>query len=188
MASPSDIKNGMCIHFNHAPYQIMEFLHVKPGKGAAFVRTKLRNLNDRRVLEHTFPSGTKLEEVNIEIRTYQYLYNDGSDYHFMNVQTFEQIPMAEALINAPKLLKDGMECKVMFHVDEDRPMSVDLPKAVSLEVTYTEPGLKGDTATNTNKLATVETGAEIKVPLFINTGDSIVVLTADGTYKERAKK
>ena len=88
----------------------------------------------------------------------------------------------------PPSLKDGMECKVMFHVDEDRPMSVDLPKAVSLEVTYTEPGLKGDTATNTNKLATVETGAEIKVPLFINTGDSIVVLTADGTYKERAKK
>lgn len=187
MASTSDIKNGMCIQHNHAPYQILEFLHVKPGKGAAFVRTKLRNLEDGRVLEHTFPAGSKLEEVNIEYRTYQYLYNDGDDYHFMNMDNYEQIPMAKELINAPQFLKDGMECKVLFHADENRPMSVELPTTVTLEVIYTEPGLKGDTATNTNKPATVEGGTEVKVPLFIDTGEKIVINTADGVYKERAK-
>ena len=108
MATTADIKNGMCIHFNHAPYQIIEFLHVKPGKGAAFVRTKMRNLNDGRVLEHTFPSGTKLEDIKIEFRTYQYLYNDPDGYHFMNMDSYEQIPMPKEVINAPQFLKDGM--------------------------------------------------------------------------------
>lgn len=188
MASTSDIKNGMCIQHNSAPWQIIEFLHVKPGKGAAFVRTKMRNLNDGRVLEHTFPSGAKLEQIRIEVRRYQYLYNDGEMFNFMNMDTFEQIGIAGAVINAPQFLKDGMECMVIFHADEDRPLSVELPTTVVLEVTYTEPGLKGNTATNAMKPATVETGAEIRVPLFIDQGEKIVVNTADGSYKERAKE
>lgn len=187
MASTSDIKNGLCITHNNAPYQIIEFLHVKPGKGAAFVRTKMRNLNDGRVLEHTFPSGAKLDDINIEYRTYQFLYNDTDGYHFMNMDTYEQIPMAKELINAPNFLKDGMECMVLFHADEDRALSVEIPQTVVLEVTYTEPGIKGNTATNTLKPATVETGTEVRVPLFIELGEKIVVNTADGTYKERAK-
>jgi elongation factor P len=165
MASTSDIKNGLCITHNHAPYQIIEFLHVKPGKGAAFVRTKMRNLNDGRVLEHTFPSGAKLDDIRIEYRTYQFLYNDADGYHFMNMESYEQIPMGKELINAPGFLKDGMECMVLFH----------------------EPGMKGNTATNTLKPATVESGEEIRVPLFIEIGEKIVINTADGTYKERAK-
>ena len=187
MATTAYIKNGMCIHFNHAPYQIIEFLHVKPGKGAAFVRTKMRNLNDGRVLEHTFPSGTKLEDIKIEFRTYQYLYNDPDGYHFMNMDSYEQIPMPKEVINAPQFLKDGMECMVMFHADEDRPLSVELPSTVTLEVTYTEPGMRGNTATNTLKPATVEGGTEIRVPLFIETGEMIIINTAEGTYKERSK-
>ena len=187
MASTSDIKNGLCIHFNHAPYQIVEFLHVKPGKGAAFVRTKLRNLNDGRILEHTFPSGAKLDDISIEYRTYQFLYNDPNGYHFMNIKTFEQVEMPKEVINAPEFLKDGMECMVLFHADEDKALRVELPSTVSLEVKYTEPGIKGNTATNAMKLATLETGNEIKVPLFIVTGEKIIVNTSDGSYKERAK-
>ncbi|MDG1252372.1 MAG: elongation factor P [Schleiferiaceae bacterium] len=187
MASTSDIKNGLCITHNHAPYQIIEFLHVKPGKGAAFVRTKMRNLNDGRVLEHTFPSGAKLDDIRIETRTYQYLYNDVDGYHFMNMESFEQFPMAKELINAPGFLKDGMECMVLFHADEDRALSVEVPQTVVMEVTYTEPGMKGNTATNTLKPATVESGEEIRVPLFIEIGEKIVINTAEGTYKERAK-
>ena len=141
MASTSDIKNGLCITHNHAPYQIIEFLHVKPGKGAAFVRTKMRNLNDGRVLEHTFPSGAKLDDIRIEYRTYQFLYNDADGYHFMNMESYEQLPMAKELINAPGFLKDGMECMVLFHADEDRPLSVEVPQTVVMEVTYTEPGM-----------------------------------------------
>jgi len=187
MASTSEFRNGLCLKFNNDIYQVVEFLHVKPGKGAAFVRTKMRNLNDGRVLEHTFPSGTKLDDIKIEFRTYQYLYNDPDGYHFMNMDSYEQIPMPKEVINAPQFLKDGMECMVMFHADEDRPLSVELPATVTLEVTYTEPGMRGNTATNTLKPATVEGGTEIRVPLFIENGERIVINTAEGTYKERAK-
>ena len=187
MATTADIKNGLCIQHNHAPYQIIEFLHVKPGKGNAFVRTKMRNLNDGRVLEHTFPSGTKLDVVRMEYRNYQYMYNDVDGYNFMNMETYEQITLAKSVINAPQFIKDGMECIILWHADEDRPVSCEIPGTVVLEVTYTEPGMKGNTATNTLKPATVETGAEVRVPLFIENGEKIVVNTADGTYKERAK-
>ena len=187
MATTADIKNGLCIQHNHAPYQIIEFLHVKPGKGNAFVRTKMRNLNDGRVLEHTFPSGTKLDVVRMEYRNYQYMYNDVDGYNFMNMETYEQITLQKSVINAPQFIKDGMECIILWHADEDRPVSCEIPVTVVLEITYTEPGMKGNTATNTLKPATVETGAEIRVPLFMEIGEKIVVNTADGTYKERAK-
>ena len=186
MATTADIKNGLCIQHNHAPYQIIEFLHVKPGKGNAFVRTKMRNLNDGRVLEHTFPSGTKLDVVRMEYRNYQYMYNDVDGYNFMNMETYEQITLQKSVINAPQFIKDGMECIILWHADEDRPVSCEIPGTVVLELTYTEPGMKGNTATNTLKPATVETGAEIRVPLFMEIGEKIVVNTADGTYKERA--
>ncbi|MGB0176621.1 MAG: elongation factor P [Owenweeksia sp.] len=188
MASTSDIRNGLCINFNGAPYQIIEFLHVKPGKGPAFVRTKLRNLDNGRVLENTFPSGAKIEEIRVENRTYQFLYQDPTGYHFMNMDDYNQITIAKELINAPEFLLEGMECQVLFHADEDRPMVCELPQKVTMEITYTEPGIKGDTATNTLKPATVETGAEVRVPLFINQGDKIVVDSATGEYKERAKE
>lgn len=187
MASTSDIRNGLCITYNGAPFQIIEFLHVKPGKGPAFVRTKMRNLETGKVLDNTFPSGSKIEEIRIENRTYQFLYSDPDGYHFMNMEDFNQIQILKELINAPLLLKEGMECQVLFHADEERPMVCEIPAKVTLEITYTEPGIKGDTATNATKPATVETGAEVRVPLFINEGDKIVIDSASGSYKERAK-
>ncbi len=187
MASTSDFKNGMTIHFNHDLFQITEFLHVKPGKGAAFVRTKLKSINTGKVLDHTFPSGTKIEEVRIERRPYQFLYKDEQGYHFMHSETFEQTFINEQLINGYPFLKDGQDVEIVFHADEERALFCDLPPRVELEVTYTEPGVKGDTATNTLKPAKLETGAEIRVPLFINEGDMIKVDTRDGSYSERVK-
>ena len=187
MATTADIKNGMCIKFNNGLYTIIEFLHVKPGKGPAFVRTKLRNVQTGRVIENTFSSGVKLDEVRIEKRPFQYLYKDDMGYNFMNNETYEQVSIAKELINGVDFLKEGDLVDVTIHADTDTILFAELPISVILEVTYTEPGLKGDTATNTLKPATVETGATVKVPLFINTGDKIKVNTADGTYLERAK-
>lgn len=187
MATTADIKNGMCIKFNNGLYTIIEFLHVKPGKGPAFVRTKLRNVQTGRVIENTFSSGVRLDEVRIEKRPFQYLYKDDMGYNFMNNETYEQVSIAKELINGVDFLKEGDMVDVTIHADTDTILFAELPISVILEVTYTEPGLKGDTATNTLKPATVETGATVKVPLFINTGDKIKVNTADGTYLERAK-
>lgn len=187
MATTADIKNGMCIKFNNGLYTIIEFLHVKPGKGPAFVRTKLRNVQTGRVIENTFSSGVKLDEVRIEKRPFQYLYKDDMGYNFMNNETYEQVSIAKELINGVDFLKEGDMVDVTIHADTDTILFAELPISVILEVTYTEPGLKGDTATNTLKPATVETGATVKVPLFINTGDKIKVNTADGSYLERAK-
>lgn len=187
MASTSDFRNGLCIKFNHDLFQIIEFLHVKPGKGAAFVRSKLRSLTTGRVLENTFPSGAKIETVRVENREYQYLYNDDSGYHFMNTENYDQTFLPKDLINSPQFLKEGNMVNILFHAEEERPLTCELSPSVELEVTYTEPGLKGDTATNTLKPATLETGAEIRVPLFINTGDCIKVDTRTGEYSERVK-
>lgn len=187
MATTADIKNGMCIKFNNGLYTVVEFLHVKPGKGPAFVRTKLRNVQTGRVIDNTFSVGTKLEEIRIEKRPFQYLYHDEMGYNFMNNETFEQVSIAKELINGVDFLKDGEICDVTIHADDDAILFADVPTTVILEVTYTEPGLKGDTATNTLKPATVETGATVRVPLFINTGEKIKVNTVDGTYVERAK-
>ena len=187
MASTADFKNGMTIAFNHDLYTIIEFLHVKPGKGSAFVRTKIKSINTGKVLDHTFPSGTKVDEVRIERRPYQFLYKDEQGYHFMHLETFEQIFLQEELIEGHPFLKDGQHCEIVFHADEERALFCDLPPRVELQVTYTEPGIKGDTATNTMKPATLETGAEIRVPLFINEGEMIRVDPRDGSYSERVK-
>ena len=187
MATTSDFKNGLCIKHNNDLWKIESFQHVKPGKGPAFVRTKIRNLNTGRVLENTFTAGVKIEIIRIENRSSQFLYKSGEVYHFMDQKTFEQIQITENLINAPKYLKEGNLAEIIFYTEEERPISCNLPANVSLEVTNTEPGEKGNTATNALKPATLETGVEIKVPLFINTGDKIKVDTTSGQYLERIK-
>ena len=188
MATTSDIKNGLCIKYNNDLWQIVEFLHVKPGKGPAFVRTKLKNLNNGKVVDNTFNAGVKIEIVRIETRDYQYLYKDDLGYHFMNSDNYEQTQIAEHLIDAPKFLKDGLICKIIFHAEEEMALSCELPNQIEAEVTYTEPGVKGDTATNTMKPATIDTGVEIRVPLFIDTGDVIKVDVKKKEYAERVKK
>ena len=187
MATTSDIRNGLCIKLNNDLYTIVDFQHVKPGRGSAFVRTKIKSLTTGKVLEHTFTAGHKLEDIRVERRKYQFLYKDDNGYNFMNTETFEQVNLPEELIDAPQFLKDGDMVEITFHAEEETPLTCELPNAVVLEVTYTEPGLKGDTATNTLKPATVETGAEVRVPLFINTGDKIKINTSTGEYMERAK-
>ena len=187
MATTADIKNGMCIDMDGQFYNVVEFLHVKPGKGPAFVRTKLKNVVTGRVLDRTFSSGTKLDEVRIERRPYQYLYQDDMGYMFMNNETYEQIPIAKDLITGVDFLKEGMEVDVVSHAETDAILFAELPVHVNLEITYTEPGLKGDTATNATKPATLETGAEVRVPLFINEGEMIRVDTRNGSYVERVK-
>ena len=187
MASTSDIRNGLCINHNNDIFSIVEFQHVKPGKGNAFVRTKLKSLTSGKVLDYTFPAGHKIDPVRVERRTYQFLYKDDMGYHFMNNDTYEQVSIQETMIDRPELLKDGAQVEILIHAEDERPLTLDLPQYVVMEITYTEPGIKGDTATNTLKPATIETGAEVRVPLFINTGDKIKIDTRTGSYVERAK-
>ena len=188
MANTSDIRKGLCIDWNNDIYSIVEFQHVKPGKGNAFVRTKLKSLKNGKVVDYTFPAGHSISPVRVERRTYQYLYNDDMGYHFMNNETYEQTNIAEAMLQNPKLLKEGDEVEILFHAAEDIPLTIDMPQYVVLEVTYTEPGEKGNTASsNALKPATVETGAKIKVPLFINIGDKIKIESTSGNYMERVK-
>ncbi|NNE16354.1 MAG: elongation factor P [Saprospiraceae bacterium] len=187
MASTADIKNGLCMVFNHDIYKVVEFLHVKPGKGPAFVRTKLKSLTNGKVVDQTFPSGHKLEVVRVERRKYQFLYKDGDDFHFMNNENYEQMMIEGKMIDNGDLLKDGENVEILFHAAEERPLTIDLPQYVILTVTYTEPGQKGNTATNVTKPATVETGAEVKVPIFINEGDKIKIDTKSRSYSERVK-
>lgn len=188
MATTADIKNGLCIHYNHDIYQVIEFLHVKPGKGPAFVRTKLRSLTNGKVLDNTFSSGHRIDPVRVERRSFQYLYREEAGFVLMDNETFEQVTIKEDLIDNNNLMKEGMTVEMLINAATEEPLTAELPATVELEVTYTEPGLKGDTATNTLKPATVETGAEIKVPLFINTGDFVKIDTRNNTYLERVKK
>jgi len=188
MATTADFKNGMCIEFNNDLFQIIEFQHVKPGKGAAFVRTKLRSMTTGRVLENTFNSGVKVTTARIERRPHQFLYKDDLGYHFMDSESYEQISVEEDLITGKKFLKDGQDVEVVYHAETERVLGVELPAHVIVTVTYTEPGIKGDTATNTLKPATVETGAEVMVPLFINQDEVIKIDTRTGDYIERVKK
>ncbi len=188
MASTSDIRNGLCIKFNHDIYKIIEFLHVKPGKGPAFVRTKLRSLTNGKVLDNTFSAGHKIDEVRVETHSYQYLYAEGDLFHFMNVDTYEQITLDKKILDAPDLLKEGTVVMVQVNTETELPLSVDMPSSIVLEVTYAEPGVKGNTATNATKPAKVETGASVNVPLFINEGDKIKIDTATGSYMERVKE
>lgn len=187
MANTSDIKNGLCINLNDKLYQVIEFQHVKPGKGPAFVRTKLRQIETGKVLDHTFSAGHKIDIVRIENREYQYLYQDGDHYVFMNNDTFEQVNIPASMVEKPEFLTEGMVCNILFHADEEMPLVLELPMHIISEVTYTEPGVKGDTATNTMKPATIATGAEVRVPLFIDTGEKIKVDTRTGVYVERVK-
>lgn len=187
MATTADIKNGLCIKYNNGLYTITEFQHVKPGKGPAFVRTKLKNIETGKVIDNTFPAGHKIEPVRVERRKYQFLYKDDSGYHFMNDETYEQTFIKESIINAPQFLKEGNYAEIIFDAEEELPLLCELPAAVELEITFTEPGEKGNTATNAFKPATVETGAEVRVPLFINEGDVIKINTATGEYSERVK-
>ena len=187
MASTSDIRNGLCIKYNHDIYKIIEFLHVKPGKGPAFVRTKLKSLTTGKVLDNTFSAGHKIDDVRVETHTYQYLYAEGDQFHFMNNESFEQITLNKSILDNPDLLKEGTNVMVQVNTETDLPLSVDMPASIILEVTYAEPGVKGNTATNATKSATVETGATVNVPLFINEGDKIKIDTASGSYMERVK-
>lgn len=190
MAKVSDIRNGLCIKFNNDTFKIIEFLHVKPGKGPAFVRTKLRSLTNGKVLDNTFGGSAKLEEVRVETRKYQYLYvdADGETYNFMDTEDYNQITLQKSVLDAPELMKEGEVVTVIIRAEDKQPLSVEMPVYVILEVTGTEPGVKGNTATNATKPATMETGARVNVPLFINEGDKIKVSTADGKYKERIKE
>lgn len=188
MASTADIRNGLCIKFNNDIYKIVEFLHVKPGKGPAFVRTKMKSLTTGRTLENTFSAGHKIDTVRVETHTFQYLYAEGDDFHFMNTETFEQITLSKNALDAPELLKEGTNVMVQINTETDMPLAVDMPASIVLEVTYAEPGVKGNTATNATKPAKVETGASINVPLFINEGDKIKIDTATGAYMERIKE
>ncbi|MGM0933878.1 MAG: elongation factor P [Bacteroidota bacterium] len=188
MANTSDIRNGLCIKYNHDIFKIIEFLHVKPGKGPAFVRTKLKSVTTGKVIENTFSAGHKIDDVRVETHKFQFLYNDGEFYHFMNVEDYTQIRLLESALDQPKLLKEGEVVTVIINTEDNMPLSVEMPASVVLEVTHTEPGVKGNTATNATKPATVETGAEVNVPLFINEGDKIKIETEKGTYKERIKE
>lgn len=188
MASTSDIRNGLCIKYNHDIFKIIEFLHVKPGKGPAFVRTKLKSVTTGKVIDNTFSAGHKIEDVRVETHKFQYLYNDGEFYHFMNTEDYSQIRLLEAALDNPGLMKEGQVVTILINTEDDMPLSVDMPATVILEVTATEPGIKGNTATNATKPATVESGATVNVPLFINEGDKIKVDTEKGAYKERIKE
>lgn len=188
MATTSDIRNGLCIKYNHDIYKIVEFLHVKPGKGPAFVRTKLKSVTTGKVIDNTFSAGHKIDDVRVETHKYQYLYKDDEFYHFMNEQDYTQIRLLEAALDMPGLLKEGEVVTVLINTETNLPLSVEMPASVVLEVTHTEPGVKGNTATNATKPATVETGHEVNVPLFINEGDKIKIETEKGTYKERVKE
>ena len=184
--STADFKNGLGLRIKDKVYTIVEFQHVKPGKGGAFVRTKLKDIKTGRVVDYTFNAGTKFDSVRLESKKMQYLYNDGADFNFMDNDTYEQTAVsAEMVGDAAQWLKENDEATLLYAGDE--LISIEPQMFVELEVTHTEPGFKGDTATNVTKPATVETGAEIKVPLFINPGDKIKIDTRTGEYLERAK-
>ena len=187
MATTADIKNGLCIKHNEKLFQIIEFQHVKPGKGPAFVRTKMRQIESGKVLDHTFSAGHKIEPVRIENREYQYLYQEDDTYVFMNNESFEQVNIPVKMVEKPAFLQEGMNVNILFHAEEEAPLVVELPMYIISEVTYTEPGIKGDTATNSYKPATIATGAEVRVPLFIDNGEVIKIDTRTGMYVERVK-
>lgn len=187
MATTSDIKNGLVIEFNHDLFSVVEFQHVKPGKGPAFVRTKLKSITTGKVIDNTFSAGHKITTARVERRPYQFLYKDDMGYHCMDTSTYEQVAVQEDLINAPKFLKDGQEVEILFHAEEEKILACELPQHVIMTVTQADPGVKGNTATNATKNAVVETGATVQVPMFIEQDEVIKINTADGSYVERVK-
>ena len=187
MASSSDIRKGLCIHYNNDIYKIIEFLHVKPGKGPAFVRTKLKSVTNGKVVDNTFSAGHKIDEVRVETKRFQFLYKEAQTYHFMNVDDYNQITIEENLLDSYEFLKKGEIVTVLTNTEDGSSLSVEMPQNVTLEISSTEPGIKGNTATNATKPAILETGAKINVPLFINEGDKIKIDPEKGSYIERVK-
>jgi elongation factor P len=188
MATTSDISRGMIIKLDGSLYTIVEFGENKTARAAAKVWAKLKGVDNNRSIEKTWNSGDNIYPVRVEKRTYQYLYKDDTGYNFMDTETFEQVALQENLVDAPQFLKEGQEVGVLINTETDVPMSVELPDKIVVLVTYTEPGLRGDTATRTLKQATVETGATVNVPLFVNEGELIRVNTKTGDYVERVKE
>ena len=188
MASTADIRNGMIIKLDGSLYSVVEFGQNKTARAAAKVWAKLKGVDNNRSIEHTWNSGDTIHPVRVERRPYQFLYKDDMGYNFMDTTSFEQIVMEEGLIDRPELYKDGQDCFVLVNTESEQPMSVELPPHVVLRITYSEPGLKGDTATRTLKPATVETGATVMVPLFVDTDELIKIDTRDGSYVERVKE
>ena len=187
MASTADFRNGLVLNYNNELHVITEFQHVKPGKGPAFVRTKMRNIKTGRVIDNTFNAGVKVETARVEQRPHPFIYKDDYGYTFMDASTFEQIVLPDAMVPFADLMKEGQEVTILMHAETEQPLTAELPTTVDLVVTYTEPGLKGDTATNTLKAATVETGARIQVPLFVDQDTKIRVDTRTYAYVERVK-
>ena len=188
MATTSDIRKGLCIKYSNDIFKIIEFLHVKPGKGPAFVRTKLKSVTTGKVIDNTFSAGHKIEDIRVETQKYQYLYNEGDQFHFMNTDDYNQISIDKNILETPDWLKEGELVSISINTEDGMPLAADMPASVVLGVTHTERGVKGNTATNTTKPATMETGASVNVPLFINEGDKIKVDTEKGNYIERIKE
>ena len=188
MINSQDIKMGTCIRMDGKLFFVIDFLHVKPGKGNTFMRVKLKNVVDGRVLERRFDISEKLEAVRVERRPYQYLYKEGEDYIFMNQETYDQIPIAHDLITGVDFMKESDIIEVVSDADTETVLFGEMPVKTNLRVTHSEPGIKGDTATNTLKPATLETGVEVRVPLFVNEGDLVQVDTRDGSYLQRVKE
>jgi elongation factor P len=186
MATTNDLKNGMVLNIDGQLWTVVEFQHVKPGKGPAFVRTKLKNVESGKNVDKTFNAGTKVETANVDRRTMQYLYNDGSNYVFMDTGTYDQIEVSPEIVGSAKnFMLENQEAIVA--TNEGRVLFIELPASVELEITFTEPGLAGDSATGRTKPATLETGHEIQVPLFINQGEKVKVDTRDSSYLGRVK-
>ena len=187
MATSSDIRKGLCIHYNNDIYKIIDFLHVKPGKGPAFVRTKLKSVTNGKVVDNTFTAGHKIDAVRVETKKFQFLYKENDTYHLMNTEDYNQIEVDEDLIESSTFLKEGEILTVLTNTEDESTLSVEMPQNVLLEVSETEPGVKGNTATNASKPARLETGAKINVPLFINQGDILKIDPSKGVYVERVK-
>lgn len=188
MATTADIRNGLCIEHNNDIVKVIDFQKFQVGRGSGKVWTKLKSTTSGRVVEFTFNSGATVTEVRVERRKFQYLYPDGDGYALMNQENYEQISIPEEMVDNGKFLKEGDIVEVLYHSAKESILAVELPQTVVLQITYCEPGLRGDTATNTLKPATVETGAEVRVPLFCDQGDFIKIDTTTGAYMERVKK
>jgi elongation factor P len=188
MATTSDISRGLIIKLENSLYKIIDFGENKTARSAAKVWAKLKGVDNNRSIEQTWNSGETIYPVRVERKEYQFLYKDESGYNFMDNETFEQIAVQEAMVDAPQFLKDGQEVSVLINTETETPMSIELPEKIVMKVTYSEPGMKGDTATRTLKPATVETGATVMVPLFVNEGEAIRVNTKTGEYVERVKE
>jgi elongation factor P len=187
MASTSEIKKGLVMVIDGQLWVVVDFLHVKPGKGPAFVRTKIKNVKSKKVIDQTIPAGHAIETARVERRTFQYLYNDDNGYHFMNNETYDQVQIDSDMINNAQLLKEGQSVEMLLHAETEETLTVELPATVILKITETYDAVAGNTATNATKEATLETGAKVQVPLFMNEGDSVKINTENAAYMERVK-